>query len=325
MAANNAAGLAFILYTAHLSPMFFTEGLRRTTRTWGPAIPFGIKKRFPTSRDRRWSFPWVYVSIAPQLWMASLGLGLVSLWLPWALPYVLVIGLSIWRFTLIRVGPEKEGRPHTPGLDPQPRRSVILNYLADLPFAAIALVVSIVAEQAIWILSVVLILSYSFVVRAGQYVGDRGDYEYSAALMSLVLGALVIWPLCAKWYPQWTDWPGWLAVAGLGVLEVLKKALDVKIAISKRIMHIACLALVLAFTVWVGFLKQPIDFSESAILTQGQFGSNAWRAALTAALLPLGFYLFLMQVGEKRDWLLGEITDLRNFQLWRRTRRRKQA
>jgi hypothetical protein len=325
MASNNAAGLAFIIYTAHLLPMFLTEGLRRTTRTRRRATPLRIKKLFQTSRVRRWSFPWVYVSIAPQLWMASLGLGLITTGLPWALPYVLVIGLCIWRFILIRVGPEEEGRPHTPGLRPQRRRSVILNYLADLPFAAIALAVGVVAEQAIWILSVVLIISYSFVVRAGQYVGDPGAYAYSAALMSLVLGVLVIWPVSAKWYPEWTDWPGWLVVASLGVLEVLFIAIDVKIAISKRIMHIVCLALVLTFTVWVGFLKQPIEFSESAILTQDQFGSNAWRAALTAAILPLGFYLFLMQVGEKREWLLRGISDLRNFQFWRRTRRGNQA
>lgn len=301
--------------------MFLTEGLRRTTRTRRRATPLRIKKLFRASRARRWSFPWIYVSIAPQLWMASLGLGLISPRLPWALPYVLVIGLSAWRFMLVRVGPEEEGRPHTPGLRPQPRRSVILNYVADLPFAAIALVVGVVTQQAIWILSVILVLSYSFVVRAGQYVGDRGPYAYSAALMSLALGALVIWPVSAKWYPEWTDWPAWLAFAFLGLAEVLSQAVDVDVPKSKRIMFIVCLALVLIYAVWISLLKRPIDFSESAILAHGQFGSNAWRAALTAAILPFGFYVLLMQVGEKREWLLREMSDLRNFQFWRRNRR----
>jgi hypothetical protein len=321
----DAAGFAFIIYTAHLSPMILTEGLSRgvrRSRARRRTSRGRLKRRLRTSRARRWPFPWVYVSLAPQLWMASLGLGLVPGWQPDVLPYVLAVGLTLWRFVLVRVGPEQEGRPHTPGLKPKTRIPVLLNYFADGPFAAIAFVAYAVTGQAIWILAVILIVTYSFLVRAGQYVGDTGPYVYSAALVSLVCSALVVWPISTKWYPDWTEWPLWLAPVALSLYQLVLDANTVKISLSKRVLHFVGLGILLAYALYVTFSKGHANFSEGAILTPHDFGSNAVVTALTVAMLPLGFYIFLMQIGESRELLLSENPDMGNFQIFKRKKRR---
>ena len=51
-----------------------------------------------------------YLVLAPQVWMAAVGLGLLRGWRPSAMAYICSVGLVIWRLAFVRAGPEAAGR-----------------------------------------------------------------------------------------------------------------------------------------------------------------------------------------------------------------------
>jgi hypothetical protein len=111
--ASAATGLGFVLFTCHLLPMLPIEGVRNLRRRRRGATSRRKSRRnrfFRAARARRWAFPSGYLVLAPQVWMAAVGLGLLRGWRPSAMAYICSVGLVIWRLALVRAGPEAAGR-----------------------------------------------------------------------------------------------------------------------------------------------------------------------------------------------------------------------
>ena len=111
--ASAATGLGFVLFTCHLLPMLPIEGVRNLRRRRRGATSRRKSRRnrfFRAARARKWAFPSGYLVLAPQVWMAAVGLGLLRGWRPSAMAYICSVGLVIWRLALVRAGPEAAGR-----------------------------------------------------------------------------------------------------------------------------------------------------------------------------------------------------------------------
>lgn len=299
-------GLGFLFYTNHLSSMIIIEYIMYLKQKTNKSLP--KKSKFlPTIRTREWNPQSIYFSIALQLQFISLALGLViGLNLN---AFILATILLSWRFYLARKQTENKKTPHLAQRLPVSQKSLILNFISDVPFFAGALFIFIYTGLNIWLIAVSLILSYTFLVRAGQYEDERGPFMYAAILCALFISSLIIWPLTSglqtRMFKIFIDNAPELAFIYY-FIEALKKT-----PLRKRILSIVTFFTLII--IWIYSSNSEPNFSINILFNTHSFSSNILVTLFTTFSLTICIYAFFVKIGNTRKLVLKHRSVIQRF------------
>jgi hypothetical protein len=304
-----AEGLGFVIVTSHLVTMIPIQIVAVKLFMRSHVSVFDIGALLGASRQNRWASELIYCTLAAQVGVAALGLGLAlapQRRLAIALTWLLMVG----RIVIARACLEPRQYPHlmqypleAPELGYPPTRwDRWANRLSDAPLVAVFLAMCVATGHTLWMLGACLVISYSFLVKFGHHGHDLGPVGYVAAVLSLSLSALFIWPVA---YGQ--------PARDYGIIEFsffiallfynVQASFDPRIPFGRRAPGIAFSAMLIVLASYRWLYSGSVDMSRSLSFAPFQWTAALWPMIVSLAL-PLCWYAPITGVADARAWVL---------------------
>ena len=295
----------FVGYLWSMLPIEFIHGYVSGDREPRKRGQGPLARLIEITRTTPWTARQIYSSLTAQVGLAALGLALAVEPGRTPLTALLCCCLSVWRFALIRRMGEPYGTPHALHRGEHSSLDLILNLVADVPSICIAFVLALATTQTVWLLAAAMIASYSFLVRAGQYQDDAGPGVYALTVTSLLVSAVLVWPLAQRFSPIVNGIPSWLApAAGVALASAnFFEIIDIEVPLRRRVLPGTFFLIWVSLGFWIIILHRPLHFDRVALFGPFAFRAQSIPAVVAAFLLPMLLYFVATQVGLRRKWI----------------------